>query len=256
MLEIHDLHAGVDGTEILKGINLRVAAGETHAIMGPNGSGKSTLAYVLAGHPAYEVTHGTVTYDGEDLLALPPEERARRGLFLSFQHPIEVPGVRLDHFLRAGYNEIRKSRGEEEIDVLKFDRLIRSKVKDVEMDPSLTKRSVNEGFSGGERKRSEMLQMVIFEPKLRVLDEVDSGLDVDALRSIAAGINALASPQTATLLVTHYNRILTYVVPGFVHVLIDGRIVRSGDRHLAEEIEAKGYDWVAEAAGVPPPLDA
>ncbi len=252
MLEIQDLHASVNGVEILKGIDLRVDAGQTHAIMGPNGSGKSTLALVLAGHPAYEVTRGSVSFGGADLLELGPEERARRGLFLSFQHPIEIPGLRLDHFLRAGYNEVRKSRDEDEIDVLKFDRLIRAKAKDIRMDAALTKRSVNEGFSGGEKKRNELLQMAILEPKLRVLDEVDSGLDVDALRSVADGINALATPQSATLIVTHYQRILDYVVPDAVHILIDGRIVRSGDKQLAAEIEAKGYDPVAEAAGLAP----
>ncbi len=252
MLEIQDLHASVNGVEILKGIDLRVDAGQTHAIMGPNGSGKSTLALVLAGHPAYEVTRGSVTFDGADLLALGPEERARRGLFLSFQHPIEISGLRLDHFLRAGYNEVRKSRDEDEIDVLKFDRLIRAKAKDIRMDAALTKRSVNEGFSGGEKKRNELLQMAILEPKLRVLDEVDSGLDVDALRSVADGINGLATPESATLIVTHYQRILDYVVPDAVHILIDGRIVRSGDKQLAAEIEAKGYEPVAEAAGLAP----
>ena len=252
MLEIQDLHASVNGVEILKGIDLRVDAGQTHAIMGPNGSGKSTLALVLAGHPAYTVTRGSVSFDGADLLALGPEERARSGLFLSFQHPIEIPGLRLDHFLRAGYNEIRKSRGEEEIDVLKFDRLIRAKAKEIRMDAALTKRSVNEGFSGGEKKRNELLQMAILEPKLRILDEVDSGLDVDALRSVANGINALATPQSATLIVTHYQRILDYVVPDAVHILIDGRIVRSGDKALAAEIESSGYDPVAEAAGLAP----
>ena len=252
MLEIHDLHAGTNGVEILKGIDLTVEAGQTHAIMGPNGSGKSTLAYVLAGHPAYEVTSGTVAFDGQDLLALEPEDRARRGLFLSFQHPVEVPGVRLDHFLRAGFNEIRKSRDEEEMDVLKFDRLIRAKVKAVEMDAALTKRSVNDGFSGGEKKRAELLQMTVFEPRLRVLDEVDSGLDIDALRSVADGINRLHTPTSATLIITHYQRILNYVVPDTVHVLIDGRFVRSGDKGLAAEIEARGYEWVAEAAGLAP----
>ncbi len=256
MLDIHDLHASVHGTEILKGIDLRVDAGQTHAIMGPNGSGKSTLAFVLAGHPAYEVTSGSVTFDGRDLLALEPEARARGGLFLSFQHPVEVPGVRLDHFLRAGYNQVRKSRDEEEIDVLKFDRLIRAKVKDVGMEAALTKRSVNDGFSGGEKKRNELLQMAILEPKLRVLDEMDSGLDIDALRSVADGINRLSTPQSATLIVTHYQRILEYVVPNAVHILIDGRIVRSGERELAAEIESRGYDWVSEAAGLAPAVES
>ncbi len=248
MLEIRDLHAEVNGVEILKGIDLRVDAGETHAIMGPNGSGKSTLAYVLAGRPGYEVTQGQALYEGEDLLAMPPEDRARKGLFLSFQHPIEIPGVRMDHFLRAGYNEVRKSRGEDEMDVLKFDRLIRNKVKVVEMDPALTKRSVNEGFSGGEKKRNEVLQMAVLEPRLRILDEIDSGLDVDALRSVARGIEELATPQTATIVVTHYQRLLSYLVPDFVHVLMAGRIVRSGGKELAQEIEAKGYDWLGAGA--------
>ena len=253
MLEIHDLHASVNGADILKGIDLRVGAGETHAIMGPNGSGKSTLALVLAGHPAYTVTRGSVTFDGRDLLGLAPEERARAGLFLSFQHPIEIPGLRLDHFLRAGYNEVRKSRDEDEIDVLKFDRLIRAKVKETGMDAALTKRSVNDGFSGGEKKRNELLQMTVLEPKLRILDEVDSGLDVDSLRSVADGINRLATPESATLIVTHYQRILSYVVPDAGHILVDGRIVRSGDKHLAAEIESRGYDWVTEAAQPAPP---
>jgi Fe-S cluster assembly ATP-binding protein len=249
MLEIRDLHATVDGVEILKGVDLTVRAGETHAIMGPNGSGKSTLAYVLAGHSAYTVTRGTVAYEGEDLLALEPEERARRGVFLSFQHPIEIPGVRMDHFLRAGYNEVRKSHGEEEMDVLKFDRLIRNKVKVVEMEPALTKRSVNAGFSGGEKKRNEILQMAVLEPKLRILDEIDSGLDVDALRSVSAGIKQTGGPETATVIVTHYQRLLDYLVPDRVHVLMDGRIVRSGGKELAQEVEAKGYEGFAGATG-------
>ena len=248
MLEIHELHAAVAGVEILKGINLSVGQGETHAIMGPNGSGKSTLAYVLAGRPGYEVTGGSVTFEGCDLLQLPAEERAREGLFLSFQHPIEIPGVRLDHFLRAGYNATRKSRGEDELDPLKFDRLVRSKIKSIDMDPALMKRSVNEGFSGGEKKRNEVLQMAVLEPRLRILDEIDSGLDIDALREVSKGIDDLRSPATATVLVTHYERILSYLVPDYVHVLIDGRIVRSGDKSLAREVEERGYDWLEPAS--------
>ena len=248
MLEIHELHAEVAGVEILKGINLSVGQGETHAIMGPNGSGKSTLAYVLAGRPGYEVTSGSVTFEGQDLLQLPAEERARRGLFLSFQHPIEIPGVRLDHFLRAGYNATRKSQGEDELDPLKFDRLVRSKIKSIDMDPALMKRSVNEGFSGGEKKRNEVLQMAVLEPRLRILDEIDSGLDIDALREVSKGIDDLRSPTTATVLVTHYERILSYLVPDYVHVLIDGRIVRSGDKSLAREVEERGYDWLEPAS--------
>ena len=250
MLEVRDLHAEVNGVEILKGVDLSVGADETHAIMGPNGSGKSTLAYVLAGRPGYEVTEGSVTFDGEDLLALPAEERARRGLFLSFQHPVEIPGVRMDHFLRAGYNELRKSAGEEQLDPLKFDRLIRSKAKVVEMEPAMTKRAVNEGFSGGEKKRNEVLQMAVLEPRLRILDEIDSGLDVDALREVARGITDLSAPGTSTVLVTHYDRVLSYLEPDHVHVLIDGRIARSGGRALAKEIEERGYDWIEAGAGV------
>ena len=248
MLEIHELHAEVAGVEILKGINLSVGQGETHAIMGPNGSGKSTLAYVLAGRPGYEVTSGSVTFEGRDLLQLPAEERAREGLFLSFQHPIEIPGVRLDHFLRAGYNATRKSQGEDELDPLKFDRLVRSKIKSIDMDPALMKRSVNEGFSGGEKKRNEVLQMAVLEPRLRILDEIDSGLDIDALREVSKGIDDLRTPTTATVLVTHYERILSYLVPDYVHVLIDGRIVRSGDKSLAREVEERGYDWLEPAS--------
>ena len=248
MLEVRGLHAEVNGIEILKGIDLSVGVDETHAIMGPNGSGKSTLAYVLAGRPGYEVTAGSITFDGEDLLALPAEERARRGLFLSFQHPIEIPGVRMDHFLRAGYNEMRKSAGEEQLDPLKFDRLIRAKAKEVEMEPAMIKRAVNEGFSGGEKKRNEVLQMAVLEPRLRILDEIDSGLDVDALREVARGITDLNVPGTSTLLVTHYDRILSYLEPDRVHVLIDGRIARSGGRELAKEIEERGYDWLEAGA--------
>jgi Fe-S cluster assembly ATP-binding protein len=249
MLDIQGLHATVGGTEILKGVDLRVAAGETHAIMGPNGSGKSTLAYVLAGRPGYEVTQGTVTFDGKDMLAMPVEERARAGLFLSFQSPIEIPGVRLDHFLRAGYNETRKAAGEAEFDVLKFDRLIKEKVGVVNMDYAFTKRFVNQGFSGGERKRNEVLQMAVLEPKLAILDEVDSGLDVDALREVAEGINSLRSPDRALILVTHYQRVLSYVVPDRVHVLAGGRFVAEGGKELALEIESRGYDGLVGGTG-------
>jgi Fe-S cluster assembly ATP-binding protein len=248
MLEIRDLHASIGDVEILKGLSLHVKAGEVHAIMGPNGSGKSTLANVLAGHPSYRATSGEVLFEGQNLLSMLPENRARAGLFLCFQHPIEVPGVRLDHFMRAGFNAIRKSRGLEEMDVLKFDRFLNGKVGIVEMDRSLTKRSVNEGFSGGEKKRNEILQMAVFEPKLAILDEPDSGLDVDALRTVAEGINQLRSPENAVILITHYQRILNYVVPDMVHVIINGRIVRSGDKELALEIEAEGYDEFENSA--------
>ena len=252
MLEITGLHATVAGVEILKGIDVRVNAGEIHAVMGPNGSGKSTLANVLAGHPAYQVTAGSVLFEGADLLAMEPEERARSGFFLSFQHPIEIPGVRLDHFLRASYNAIRKAHGEEEMDVLKFDRVLRKEAKAVDMDAAMTKRSVNEGFSGGEKKRNEVLQMLLLEPKLAVLDETDSGLDIDALRCVAEGVNSLRSPERGMLVITHYQRLLDSIIPDVVHVLSDGRIVRSGDRSLALELEEKGYGWLEEAAGAAP----
>jgi Fe-S cluster assembly ATP-binding protein len=246
MLEITDLHAEINGVEILKGINLRVDPGEVHAIMGPNGSGKSTLANVIAGHPSYRVTAGSIEFMGEDLATTPPEERARMGIFLSFQHPVEIGGLRMDHFLRAGYNAIAKARGEDELDPLKFDRLIRAKAKLVDMDPTLIKRSVNEGFSGGEKKRNEMLQMAVLEPKLRILDEIDSGLDVDALREVSRSVNELMTPDTSTILVTHYERLLTYIVPNQVHVLMGGRIAASGGKELAREIETKGYDWLEQ----------
>jgi Fe-S cluster assembly ATP-binding protein len=247
MLEIRDLYASIGDVEILKGVSLRVNAGEVHAIMGPNGSGKSTLANVLAGHPSYVATSGSVLLEGENLLTMLPENRARAGLFLCFQHPTEVPGVRLDHFMRAGFNSIQRSKGLEEMDVLKFDRFLNEKVGIVEMDRSLTKRSVNEGFSGGEKKRNEILQMAVFEPKLAVLDEPDSGLDVDALRIVAQGINQLRRPENAVVLITHYQRILDYVVPDTVHVIIDGRIVKSGDKKLALEIENRGYDDIDDS---------
>jgi Fe-S cluster assembly ATP-binding protein len=244
MLDISNLHASIDNNEILKGINLKVQPGEIHAIMGPNGSGKSTLANVLAGHPSFTVTSGEATLNKENLLKMLPEERARAGVFLCFQHPVEVSGVRLDHFMRAGYNAIQKSRGKEEMDVLKFDRMLNEKVQIVEMDRNLIKRAVNEGFSGGEKKRNEILQMAVYEPTLSILDEPDSGLDVDALRIVANGINQLRTPEKSIILVTHYQRILNYVVPDKVHVLINGRIVKSGDKDLAKEIEERGYDWI------------
>jgi Fe-S cluster assembly ATP-binding protein len=251
MLVIRDLHAGIGDNQILKGVSLTVRAGEVHAIMGPNGSGKSTLAQVLAGHPAYEVTGGTVTYEGEDLLALAPEERAQKGLFLAFQYPVEIPGVTNAYFLRAAYNELRKARGLEEVDPLDFLTLVEERVKLMDMDPAMLNRSVNAGFSGGEKKRNEILQMAVLEPKLAILDETDSGLDIDALRVVAHGVNSLRRPDNATIVVTHYQRMLNYIVPDFVHVLAGGRIVRSGGKELAVELEAKGYDWLVEGAAAP-----
>lgn len=242
MLEIKELYVSIGDVEILKGLSLQVGAGEVHAIMGPNGSGKSTLANVLAGHQSYIPTSGEVLFEGENLLGMLPENRARAGLFLCFQHPTEVPGVRLDHFMRAGFNSIQKSKGLDEMDVLKFDRFLNDKVGIVDMDRNLTKRSVNEGFSGGEKKRNEILQMSVFEPKMAILDEPDSGLDVDALRIVADGINKLRNPERAIILITHYQRILNYIVPDKVHVIINGRIVKSGSKDLALEIEAQGYD--------------
>ncbi len=242
MLEIRNLTASIGGNRVLNGVNLTVERGEVHAIMGPNGSGKSTLSNVLAGHPQYIVESGEVVLDGEDLLALPPEERARAGVFLCFQHPVEVPGVRLDQFLRAGYNAIHKSKGLEELDPLQFDRLLQGKAGIVNMEPSMLKRSVNDGFSGGEKKRNEILQMAMLEPRLSILDEPDSGLDVDSLRLVAEGINQLRSPDRSVILITHYQRILNLVVPDVVNVLMGGRIVRMGGVELAEEIEAEGYE--------------
>ena len=247
MLEIRDLHASIGDAEILKGVNLQVKAGELHAIMGPNGSGKSTLAYVLAGKLGYKITSGQVTFNGQDLLVMLPENRARAGLFLSFQHPMEIAGVRLDQFLRAGYNSIRKSGGQEELDVLKFDRYLKKKMELIDVDYALTRRYVNQGFSGGERKRNEVLQMAVLEPKLAILDEPDSGLDIDAVRLVAEGINHLKRPDNATILITHYQRILNYVIPDMVHVLINGRIIQSGGKELALEVEAEGYDKFEEA---------
>src|SRR6478672_4507017 len=249
MLEIKNLHASIADKEILKGIDLSVQAGEIHAVMGPNGSGKSTLAQVLAGHPAYEVTEGSVTYEGQDLLAMDPEVRAQQGIFLAFQYPVEIPGVSNAYFMRAAYNEIRKARGEEEIDPISLADLMDEKMKLVEMDPAMLSRSVNTGLSGGEKKRNEILQMAVLEPKLAVLDETDSGLDIDALRIVANGVNSLKRPDNATIVVTHYQRLLNYIVPDFVHVLANGRIMKSGGKDLALELEAKGYDWVIEPRG-------
>jgi Fe-S cluster assembly ATP-binding protein len=248
VLEIRDLHATVEGKEILRGINLTVNKGEIHAIMGPNGSGKSTLAKILAGHPAYEVTQGEVLFEGRNLLELAPDERAREGVFLAFQYPVEVPGVSNAQFLRLAYNEKKKHHGEEELDPLEFKDLLAERAKVVEMDAGLMSRSVNEGFSGGEKKRNEILQMAVLEPKLAVLDETDSGLDIDALRIVSEGVNKLRTPENAIVLVTHYQRLLNYIVPDQVHVLFKGRIVRTGGKELALELEEKGYDWIKEAA--------
>ena len=241
MLEVKNLHVNVEGVEILKGINLSVKVGEVHAIMGPNGSGKSTLSQILAGREGYEVTLGEVLYCGKDLLDLDPEERAREGVFLAFQYPVEIPGVSGLSFLKAAVNEVRKHRGVKELDAMEFLRFIRTKIKLLEMDESLLKRAINVGFSGGEKKRAEILQMAILEPRLAVLDETDSGLDIDALRVVANGINTLRAPDRAMLLITHYQRLLGYIVPDRVHVLAQGRIVRSGGKELGEELEAKGY---------------
>lgn len=247
MLEIKNLHVSVKGIEILKGINLSVKAGEVHAIMGPNGSGKSTLARALAGHPAYEVTSGSVTYLGKDLFELNVEERSRAGVFLAFQYPVDIPGISNSYFLRTAVNELRLARGEKELDAAEFLKQAREKMKTVEMDPSFLNRPVNEGFSGGEKKRNEILQMAMLEPQLGLLDETDSGLDIDALKTISEGVNRLRSPKRAFVLVTHYQRLLGYIQPDFVHVLMDGKIVKSGDKSLALELEAKGYDWIREA---------
>jgi Fe-S cluster assembly ATP-binding protein len=248
MLSIRDLHAQIGARRILKGLNLEVNAGEVHAIMGPNGSGKSTLASVLAGREGYEVTQGTVTYQGRDLLALAPEERAREGVFLAFQYPVEIPGVNNAYLLKAALNAVRKQRGEEELDAFDFLALVRDKMKLMQMDESFLSRGVNEGFSGGEKKRNEILQMALLEPRLAVLDETDSGLDIDALRVVSNGVNSLRSAERAIVLVTHYQRLLDYIEPDFVHVLSDGRILRTGDRTLALELERRGYDWVRQEA--------
>jgi Fe-S cluster assembly ATP-binding protein len=248
MLEISNLTATAGDKDILKGINLTVNAGEVHAIMGPNGSGKSTLAQVLAGHPSYEVTGGTVQFEGEDLLELAPEERAHKGVFLAFQYPIEIPGVSNAYFLRSAYNAMRVARGGEEVDPMEFLDVMEEKLKIVEMDDVMLSRSVNMGFSGGEKKRNEILQMAVLEPKLAILDETDSGLDIDALRVVAGGVNKLRRPDNAAIVVTHYQRLLNYIVPDFVHVLAGGRIIRSGGKELAFELEEKGYDWLLQEA--------
>jgi Fe-S cluster assembly ATP-binding protein len=248
MLEIKDLQASVGGSEILRGLSLNINPGEVHAIMGPNGSGKSTLAQVIAGNDAYEVTGGSVNYDHQDLLELAPEERARRGVFLGFQYPVEIPGVNNAYLLKAALNAKRKHEGLSEIDAFEFLKLAKEKMALLDMDPKFLNRGVNEGFSGGEKKRNEILQMAVLEPRLAVLDETDSGLDIDALRSVAEGVNALRHPDRAIVLVTHYQRLLDYVEPDFVHVLSGGRIVRSGDKSLALELDKKGYDWLKEVA--------
>ena len=248
LLEIRNLHASVDGKPILKGVDLTVAPGEVHAVMGPNGSGKSTLAQVLAGHPAYQVTAGEIRYQGRNLLELSPEMRAREGVFLAFQYPVEIPGVANAYFLRAGLNEIRAHRGLEELDAMEFLALLKEKLQLVEMDAAMMSRPVNEGFSGGEKKRNEILQMAVLEPRLAILDETDSGLDIDALRIVASGVQRLRRPDNATVLVTHYQRLLNYVTPDRVHVLYQGRIVKSGGKELALELEARGYDWIREEA--------
>ncbi len=250
MLDIRNLHAKIDNNEILRGVNLKVNAGEVHAIMGPNGSGKSTLANVLAGRDAFEVTAGEVLYEGQDLLEMGPEERAREGVFMAFQYPVEIPGVSNTYFLKAALNAIRQHRGEEELDAMDFLALVREKAKLVEMDQSLLNRPVNEGFSGGEKKRNEIFHMAVLDPKLAIMDETDSGLDIDALRIVANGVNALRRPDRAVIVITHYQRLLNYIVPDFVHVLVEGRIVKSGGKELALELEAKGYAWLeGEAAG-------
>ena len=251
MLEIKNLRASVPGREILRGIDLEVRVGEVHAIMGPNGSGKSTLAGVLAGREGYTIDSGDVRYMGRDLLELDPEERAREGLFLAFQYPVEIPGVSTVNFLKAAVNAVRAHRGQGELDAMDFLALVREKLKLVQMDDSFLKRSVNEGFSGGEKKRHEVFQMAVLDPRLAVLDETDSGLDIDALRIVADGVNSLRRPDRAFLVITHYQRLLEYIVPDYVHVLADGRIVRSGDRALALELERKGYSWLDEGAPQP-----
>lgn len=244
MLEVKNLHVSINGNKILSGINLKVNIGEVHAIMGPNGSGKSTLAQVLAGREEYEVTDGKVLYNGKNLFDMSPEDRAREGIFLAFQYPVEIPGVSNTNLLKTALNEIRKYRGQEEVDSMEFLSLIKEKVKLVELDQTLLSRSVNEGFSGGEKKRNEIFQMAVLEPKLGILDETDSGLDIDALRIVAKGVNTLKSKENSTIVITHYQRLLNYIVPDFVHVLYKGKIVKSGSKKLALELEEKGYDWL------------
>lgn len=251
MLSIKNLHAEVEDQQILKGINLEVKAGEVHAIMGPNGSGKSTLASVLAGREDYEVTEGEVDFQGKDILDLAPEDRAREGLFLAFQYPVEIPGVSSNNFLRTALNQIREYKGEEPLDAVHFLKLMKQKMSLVEIDSKLINRSLNEGFSGGEKKKNEVFQMAVLEPKLAILDETDSGLDIDALRIVANGVNKLKSKDNATIVVTHYQRLLDYIVPDFVHVLYNGQIVKSGDKNLALELEEKGYDWIKEEVNNP-----
>jgi Fe-S cluster assembly ATP-binding protein len=246
MLEIRNLHAGVENREILKGVNLTIRPGEVHAVMGPNGSGKSTLAQILAGREGYEVTAGEVVYNGKDLLDLDPEERAREGVFLAFQYPVEIPGVNSTYFLKAAVNEVRKHKGLPELDAMEFLTLVKEKMKLLELNADLLKRPVNAGFSGGEKKRNEIFQMAVLEPKLAILDETDSGLDIDALKVVALGVNRLKRADNAQLVITHYQRLLNYIIPDFVHVLVDGRIVRSGDKQLAIELEQKGYDWITK----------
>jgi Fe-S cluster assembly ATP-binding protein len=250
MLEIRNLHASADGHEILKGVDLVVHAGEVHAVMGPNGSGKSTLAQVLAGHPAYAVTQGSVRYEGRDLLAMDPEERAQAGVFLAFQYPVAIRGVTNAYFLRAALNAVRTARGEAELDPMDFIQVLEEKLQAIGWDDTFVNRPVNEGFSGGEKKRNEILQMAVLEPRLAILDETDSGLDIDALKTVAEAVNRLRSPANATVVVTHYQRLLNHIVPDFVHVLVDGRIARSGGKGLALELEEKGYDWIKPEGAV------
>jgi len=251
ILEIKNLHAGVEGKRILKGIDLTLNDGECHAVMGPNGSGKSTLAAVLAGREGYDITEGEVLYKGQDLLDMDPEERAREGVFLAFQYPIEIPGVNSTYFLKSALNEIRKHHGEPELDAMEFLSLVKQKMKLLELNEDLLRRSVNEGFSGGEKKRNEIFQMAVLEPKLAILDETDSGLDIDALKIVSEGVNKLRREDNAQLVITHYQRLLNYIIPDFVHVLVDGRIVRTGDKNLALELEEKGYDWISTHQPVP-----
>ena len=251
ILEIKGLHAGVEDKQILKGIDLTINPGEVHAVMGPNGSGKSTLAAILAGREGYDITAGQVLCEGKDLLDMAPEERAREGVFLAFQYPVEIPGVNSTYFLKSALNEIRKHKGQSELDAMEFLVLVKDKIKLLELNEDLLKRSVNEGFSGGEKKRNEIFQMAVLEPRLAILDETDSGLDIDALKIVSNGVNKLRREDNAQLVITHYQRLLDYIVPDFVHVLVDGRIVRTGDKNLALELEEKGYDWILKEEAVP-----